>query len=332
MTLLKSSRYLGKHLRRLTAISSLTLLASTAAAQSAFPSQPLTLVVGFPPGGSNDIVARIIAPKVSAQLGVPVVVENRAGANATIGTDSVVRAKPDGYTITLGSASPMAISPHTYSKLPYNPLTDLRAITTVAQTPELIAVHPSVPAKTLTELVALSQHQELNLSSSGAGGLPHLAIELLKTESAGKIVHVPYKGASPAITDAVGGHVQGVIMDLPALKSMVDAKKLVPIAVTHTQRSDVMPNVPTSVEAGFPNVMAFNWFAIMAPSRTPDDVTNTLHQAFVKAAHDPDVIKQLSEAGITSFTQASPAEAQRFLESESSRWGKIARAANVKAD
>jgi Uncharacterized protein conserved in bacteria len=322
----------GHALRRLTVAAGLSLIAATAAAQGAFPSQPITLVVGFPPGGSNDIVARIVAPKVSSILGVPVVVENRAGANATIGTDSVVRAKPDGYTITLGSASPMAISPHTYSKLPYNPVKDLRTITTVAQTPELIAVNPSVPAKTLAEIVDLSKKQELTFSSSGAGGLPHLAIELLKTESGGKVVHVPYKGASPAVTDAAGGHVSGVIMDLPALKAMVEAKKLVPIAVTHTERSNVMPDVPTSIEAGLPNVLAFNWFAIMAPAKTPDDVVNTLHAAFVKAAHDPEVVKQLGEAGITPFTQASPAEAHKFLEAETERWGKVARAANVKAD
>ena len=289
-------------------------------------------MVGFPPGGSNDIVARIVAPKVSSLLGVPVVVENRAGANATIGTDSVVRAKPDGYTITLGSASPMAISPHSYSNLPYNPLKDLKTITTVAQTPELIAVHPSITAKTLPELVALSKERQLTFSSAGAGGCRIWPSGCLKTESGGQIVHVPYKGAAPAVTDAAGGHVNGVIMDLPALKAMVETNRLVPIAVTHDQRSNVMPDVPTSVEAGMPNVLAFNWFAIMAPAATPDDVVNTLHGAFVKAAHDPEVVKQLGETGIMPFTQASPAQAHKFLEAETERWGKIARAANVKAD
>lgn len=328
----KTSGRLGGALKRLTATAGLYLAAAAAAAQGAFPSQPITLVVGFPPGGSNDMVARIVAPKVSSLLGVPVVVENRAGANATIGTDSVVRAKADGYTLTLGSASPMAISPHAYSNLPYDPVKDLRTITTVAQTPELIAVHPSVPAKTLAELVALSKERELTLSSAGAGGLPHLAIELLKTESGGQFVHVPYKGASPAVTDAAGGHVNGVIMDLPALKAMVEANKLVPIAVTHDARSNVMPNVPTSVEAGMPNVLAFNWFAVMAPAATPDDAIKTLHKAFAEAAHDPEVVKQLGDAGIMPFTQSTPAEAHKFLESETERWGKIARAANVKAD
>lgn len=318
--------------RKWLGVLSMSMVAGAALAQSSFPSQAITLVVGFPPGGSNDIVARIIAPKAASILGVPVIVENRAGANATIGTEYVVRAKPDGYTITLGSASPMAISPHSYSNLSYNPLTDLKAVTTVAQTPELIALHPSVPANTLPELVELAKQRDVTFSSSGAGGLPHLAIELLKAESGGNIMHVPYKGAAPAITDAAGGHVDGIIVDLPALKSMIEAKRLKPIAVTHDARSNVMPDVPTSVEAGLPRVQAFNWFAIMAPAQTPDAVVKTLHAAFVKAAHDPEVGKQLGEAGISPFSQESPAEAQKFLEAETARWGEVARAAGVKAN
>lgn len=319
-------------IRKVGLVIGLVMLATCAAAQAKYPSQPVTLVVGFPPGGSNDMVARIIAPKFSEALGVPVVVENKAGANATIGTEYTVRAKPDGYTITLGSASPLAISPHTYKDLPYNPLKDLRAITTVAQTPELLAINPNVKAKTLTDLVKLSKTRDVTLASSGAGGLPHLAIELFKLESGGRIVHVPYKGAAPATTDAVGGHVDGIIVDVPALYSQVLAGKLRPIAVTHDKRSSVLPDVPTSVEEGLPNVLAYNWFAIMAPAKTPDDVVNTLYEALVKAAHNPEVVAQLGKLGIEPFTQASPAAAGEFLASETERWGKIAKAANVQAN
>ncbi|SHH38358.1 Bug family tripartite tricarboxylate transporter substrate binding protein [Pollutimonas bauzanensis] len=318
--------------RKLGLAAGLALLAATSVAQPKYPSQPVTLVVGFPPGGSNDIVARLIAPKFSQALGVPVIVENKAGANATIGTEYTVRAKPDGYTITLGSASPLAISPHTYKKLPYDPLTDLRAITTVAQTPELIALNPSVPAQTLAELVKLSKSRDITLASAGAGGLPHLAIELLKLESGGRIVHVPYKGASPATADAVGGHVDGIIVDVPALYAQVAAGKLRPIAVTHDKRSSVLPDVPTSVEAGLPKVLAFNWFAVMAPAKTPDNIVDTLYAALVKAANDPGVVEQLAKLGIEPFTQASPAVSAEFMKSETARWGKVAKAANVQTN
>jgi hypothetical protein len=168
---------------------------ATAHAQDPYPNRPINLVVGFPPGGSNDIVARILAPKLGEILGTAVVVVNKPGSNALIGTDFVARAAPDGYTLTLASASPLAISPHTYAKIPFDPVKDLTGITTVAATPELVAVHPSVHVKTLAELVALSKTRQVTLASSGNGGLPHLAIELLHSVSKGNFLHVPYKGA-----------------------------------------------------------------------------------------------------------------------------------------
>lgn len=294
-------------------------------AADAYPSKPITLVVGFPPGGSNDIVARILAPKLGEELGVTVVVENRAGANATIGTEHVVRAAPDGYTITLGSASPLAISPHTYPNLPYDPLTDLTGITTVAATPELLAINPNVPAKTLPELVELSKTRDVTLASAGNGGLPHLAIELLKSESKGNIVHVPYKGAGPAMTDAAGGHVDGVIVDLPALYALVTDGKLRAISVTNSHRASVMPDVPTSAEGGLPKVVAFNWFAVMAPPKTPKPIVDKLHDALVKAVNSKDVKAQLARLGIEPFTQDSPEAFDQFMKDESVRWGKIAK-------
>ncbi|WP_326539669.1 Bug family tripartite tricarboxylate transporter substrate binding protein [Pseudorhodoferax sp.] len=305
-------------------------LCATAGAQ-AWPSKPITLVVGFPPGGSNDIVARIIAPRLGQELGVPVVVDNRAGANATIGTEYTVRAAPDGYTITLGSASPLAISPHTYPKLPYDPLKDLAGITTVAATPELLAINPKVPATTLAELVALSKTRDVTISSSGNGGLPHLAIELLKSESKGRVVHVPYKGAAPAMADAVGGHVDGILVDLPALYTMVNEGKLRAVAVTQERRASVMPNVPTSAEGGLPSVLAFNWFAVMAPAKTPKPVIDRLHAALVAAVHAPDIKASLAKVGIEPFTQASPEAFNAFMQTESVRWGKVAKASGAVA-
>ncbi|ANN66755.1 Bug family tripartite tricarboxylate transporter substrate binding protein [Bordetella bronchialis] len=318
-----------------------TLIAATAMAAAAlpaaaqdpdYPSRPIHLVVGFPPGGSNDIVARILAPKLGEIIGASVVVENRPGANAIIGTDYVARSAPDGYTITLGSASPLAISPHTYSNMPFDPLKDLVGITTVAQTPELIAVNPKVPAKTLPELVALSKTRDVTFSSSGNGGLPHLAIELLKIASKGRIVHVPYKGAGPAITDAVGGHVDGIIVDLPALYTMVNEGKLRAIAVTNTHRADVMKDVPTSAEGGLPTVLAFNWFAVMAPAKTPKPIVDKLYQALVRTVQSPEVKASLTKLGIEPYTQASPEAFAQFMKTELVRWGEVARASGAKAD
>jgi tripartite-type tricarboxylate transporter receptor subunit TctC len=322
-------------LRGLSALACLAVLAicaQPARAQDTYPSRPIHMVVGFPPGGSNDIVARLLAPKLGEILGTSVVVDNRPGANAIIGTDYTVRAAPDGYTITLGSASPLAISPHTYSNMPFDPLKDLVGITTVAATPELIALNPKVPARTLQELVALSRTREVTFSSSGNGGLPHLAIELLKIASKGRIVHVPYKGAGPAITDAVGGHVDGIIVDLPALYAMVSEGKLRPIAVTNTHRADVMKDVPTSAEGGLPTVLAFNWFAVMAPAKTPKPIVDKLYQALVKTVQSPDVKASLAKLGIEPFVQPSPEAFATFMKSETVRWGEVARASGAKAD
>jgi tripartite-type tricarboxylate transporter receptor subunit TctC len=254
-----------------------------------------------------------------------VIVDNTTGAAGTIGVARVVRAAPDGYTITLGSVSPLAISPHTFENLPYDPLKDLAGITTVAATPELLAINPDVPAKTLQELVAYSKTHDVTLASSGTGGLPHLAIELFKTESKGRIVVVPYKGAAPAQTDAIGGHVNGIIVDLPALYSMVTEGKLRAIAVT----AKVLPDVPTSAEGGLPTVLAFNWFAVMAPAKTPKPVIDKLYAALVKTVADPEVKANLSKLGIEPYTQASPEAFNKFMQSESVRWGKLADAAGI---
>jgi tripartite-type tricarboxylate transporter receptor subunit TctC len=302
------------------------------AAEDNFPSQPIRLIVGFPPGGSNDIVARIIAPRLGEALGVTVIVENRPGANATMGTEYTTRAKPDGYTLTLGSASPLAISPFTYSNLPYDPLKDLAGITTVAATPELLAINPRVPAKNLAELVALSKTRDVTVASSGNGGLPHLGIELFKSQSKGRIVHIPYKGAGPAVTDVVGGHVDGILVDLPSLYSMVGEGKLRAIAVTNDKRASVMPTVPTSGEGGLPGVLAFNWFAVMAPAKTPKPIIDKLYAALVKAVKAPDVVANLTKLGIEPFTQSSPEAFDAFMKSESSRWEKVAKESGAKAD
>ena len=308
------------------------LCGATAAQAQDYPNRLITLVVGFPPGGSNDIVARILAPKLGELLGAPVVVVNKPGSNALIGTDFVARAAPDGYTLTLASASPLVISPNTYSKMPFDPIKDLTGITVVAATPELVAVHPSVPARTLAELVALSKTREVTLSSSGNGGLPHLAIELLRTATQGRFLHVPYKGAGPAVTDTVGGHVNGVIMDLPALQAMVKDGRLRPLAITNKERSPMLPQTPTTVEQGLPTVLAFNWFAVMGPAGLPRPVVDKLHKALVTAVQSAPVREAMVKVGVEPMTHDSPEAFATFMRDELQRWGKVARDSGARAD
>jgi tripartite-type tricarboxylate transporter receptor subunit TctC len=318
-------------MKKLFAALCLALLPLAAGAQD-YPTKPIKLVVGFPPGGSNDVVARIIAPKLAEILGQPVVVENRPGANATLGTDFVAKSAPDGYTLTLGSLSPLVISLATYANIPYDTAKDFAPINTVALTPEVIAVHPSTPAKTLPELVALSRQKQVTLSSSGNGGLPHLAIELLKNVSKGDFLHVPYKGAGPAVIDTLGGHVNGVVMDLPAVATQVKEGKLRAVAVTNRQRTSVLPDVPTSGEQGLGGVQAVNWFALMAPKGTPAPIVAKLNDALLKTVSLPQVKEEFAKVGVEPFTQSSPEVFRKFLDDEIARWGKIARDAGAKAD
>jgi len=299
-----------------------------------YPSKPVRLVIGFPPGGSNDIVARHLAPKLGEVLGVQVVIENRPGANAIIGTEYVAKSAPDGYTLTLASVSPLVISPFTYSKIPYDTITDFAAITTVAMTPEVIAVHPALPVKSLKELIALAKAQpgKLDFASSGNGGLPHLVIELFKTTAKVNVQHVPYKGAGPALTDLLGGHVQGIAVDFPVLYPHIKGGKLRGLVVASKSRNPLLPDLPTSAEQGLPTLFAVNWFAIMAPAKTPRPIVEKLHAALVKAATSPDVKERFVGVGVETMTIKSPDAFTAFLKEELVRWGKLAKESGARAD
>lgn len=315
---------------------SILVLAATLGAAHAqdYPTKPIRLVVGFPPGGSNDIVARQLAPKLGELLGTQVLVENRPGANATVGTHFVAKSAPDGYTLTLGSASPLAISLFTYPNIPYDTLRDFSAITTVAFTPEIIAIHPSLPAKSLKALIALAKSQpgKLNFASSGNGGLPHLAIELFKGLAKIDVVHVPYKGAGPVLTDLLGGHVHGTIIDFPVLYPHVKDGKLRGIAIAAETRAPLLPDLPTAREQGLTNLIAVNWFAIMAPAKTPRPIVDKLLSAIAKAATAPEVKERLGAQGVEPFVSASPEAFVSFLRGDLVRWGKVAKESGARAD
>jgi tripartite-type tricarboxylate transporter receptor subunit TctC len=308
------------------------MLLGSSAAFAQYPNRPIHLIVGFAPGGSNDIVARIVGQKVGELLGTSVIIENRAGANGATATEGVARATPDGYTLILGSASMFAISPHTVADLRYDPLKDFTPIGTVAMTPEVLAINPNIEAKTLGELVDLARKKELTLASSGAGGLPHLSIELFRKLGGDvKILHVPYRGGAPAATDVAAGHTNGIIMDLPALQSLILDGKLRAIAVTNSARSASLPNVPTSVEQGMAKLISVNWFAVMAPAGMPADIADQLQRAFATAAKSSEIVAKLAALGIEPMTNSSRAEFVQFLKDDSARWGELARAAGLAA-
>lgn len=296
-----------------------------------FPNKPIRMIVGYPPGGSNDIVARIMAPRLSEELGTTVVVENKAGVSGAIGADFVAKAAPDGYTVLLASASPVVITPHTIPKIPFNTLTDFAPINTVGLTPEAIAVAPSLGVKNLKELLDLARTREVSLASSGTGGLPHLTIELLMQAARNsKIVHVPYKGAGPAVTDTLAGHVNGIVMDVPPLYPLIQDGRLQALAVTSAKRVEFLPKVPTAQEV-LPGFDVTNWVGVFAPAGTPQPVVDKLHAAIDKVVARPDVREQLLKVAVVPSTMASPAAFQQFVAGEFNRWGKLVKDKNIVA-
>src|SRR5712691_2405316 len=248
----------------------LALLCPALAAAQDFPNKTIRLIVPFPPGGPNDIIARVVGQRMSEILKQPIVIDNRSGQGGVVGTDVVAKAAPDGYTIAIASAGALAISP-SMEKVAYDTLKDLQPITLVAKVPEMLVVSTSVPAKDMKELVELARAQpgKLNFASSGPGSLPHLAGELFKLTAKIDIQHVPYRGAAPAVNDLLGQQVHMVFLDLPILLPQIKAGKLKPIAVGATQRVASAPEVPTTVEVGMASLQTENWYGMVAPAKTP---------------------------------------------------------------
>jgi tripartite-type tricarboxylate transporter receptor subunit TctC len=305
------------------------LLTPALAAAQKFPDRTIRLIVPFPAGGPNDIIARVVSQKMSQILKQTIIVDNKGGQGGVIGTDVVAKAKPDGYTIAVTSAGALAISP-SMEKVAYNTLKDLQPITLVAKVPEMLVVAENVPAKNMKELVALAKKEpgKLNFASSGAGSLPHLAGELFKLSAKIDIVHVPYRGAAPAVNDLLGGQVQMVFLDLPVLLPQVKAGKLRPIAVGAEKRVATLPDVPTTGEAGYPKLLTENWYGMVAPAGTPKDVVATLNKAAVEATKDPAVVSKLASLGAILIGN-TPDEFHAFIASETAKWAKVIKDAGV---
>ncbi len=307
---------------------SVLLLPALAAAQD-FPNKPIRLIVPFPAGGPNDIMARVIGQRMSELTRQPVLIDNRGGQAGVLGTDAVAKSNADGYTIGIVSASALAISP-TMEKVPYDVSKDFAPITLVATVPEMLVVASNVPAKNMAELVALAKAQpgKLNFASAGVGGLPHLAGELFKLTAKIDIVHVPYRGAAPAINDLLGQQVQMAFLDLPVLLPHIKAGTLQPIALGAPQRVPTAPDVPTTAEVGMPDLLIENWYGMVAPAKTPEAIVAALNRIANEAMADPSVKEKLADQGLTLAGDTSE-HFRGFIDAETKKWAKVIKDAGV---
>ena len=315
-------------------VAALALVAATEAlAQAAFPTRTVTLMVGFAPGGGTDIAARIVAKQLATELGQQVVVENRAGAGGNIATGAVARAAPDGYLISLATISSLTVQPLLNPKLPYDPRRDLAPLTMGVVFANVLVVHPSVPAKTVAEFVALARAKPgtIGYGTSGIGTTGHLAGELFRLMAQAPIVHVPYKGGGPAMTDLLGGQIPASFASAPSALQQVKAGKLRALATTGAVRSAFLPDVPTIAESGYPGYEATNWYAFIAPAKTPKDVVDRLNRDLVKVLSTPDVREQLLANGMEP-QPSTPEELGRHIEREFATWGRVVKEAGIQLE
>ena len=325
-----------KRIARIAALATAAALlhALPAAAQSDYPNRPVRLIVGFAPGGSTDIVARIVAQRLGEKLGQTVVVENRAGAGGTIGADVTAKAPADGYTLTLGTTSTHAIAAGAYSKLPYDPVKDFTHISLVAITPYLLVVNPTLPAKTLPEFVSHAKQSagKLNYGSAGNGTATHLSMEMLKDAAKIDMQHIPYKSNADADRAILSGDVQTVFGSMPALLQNAKAGKVKPIAVGTATRSPALPDIPTVAEQGYPGFEAALWLGIMGPANMPRPVVDKLHKALTEVVAMPEFRTAMDTNGAEPLASKSPAEFTDMLRGQVDKYVKITKAIGIKLD
>jgi tripartite-type tricarboxylate transporter receptor subunit TctC len=317
---------------RLIALVLCSLFVVAAGAQDAYPSRPLKFILPFPPGGGTDILGRVIAERLSASLGQPVVTENRGGAGGNVGAEAAAHSAPDGYTIVLVAPS-LAISPSLYSKLNYDPVKDLAPIGLVATVPNVMITNPAVEAKNLQEFIALARSRPgaMNYGSGGAGTSNHLAGELFNIVTGARLVHVPYKGVNLAMQGVLAGEIQLVFIGIPAALPHIKAGKLRALALVAPQRSPALPEVPTVAEAGLRDFEVTTWYGIMTPAGTPRPIVSRLNAELVKIMHAPDVKERLAAMATDPLT-STPEEFAAYLKQEIAKWGDVVRKANLKAD
>jgi len=305
---------------------------AAAQAPDAYPGKPIHLILPFPPGGPTDILGRIIAERMTTDLGQPVVIENRGGAGGTVGAEAAAKSPADGYTIVLVAPS-LAISPSLYSKLNYDPVRDFAPVSLVGVVPNVMVVNPSVPAKTLDEFIALAKTRAggMNFGSGGSGTSNHLAGELFNLEAGVKLVHVPYKGVNLAMNDVITGQVQLVVIGVPAALPFIQSGRLRALAVIAPQRLAVLPDVPTAAEAGLPTYEVTTWYGVLAPAGTPKPIVAKLNAEIARVMQAPDLHDRFAAIGIQVRT-STPEEFAAFIRQEMAKWAKVVREAGLKAD
>jgi len=311
----------------------LLALAASAATAQTYPTKPVRIIVMYGPGSTIDIMARLIAPRLNEALGQPVIVENRPGAGGAIGMDMAAKAPPDGHTLTIGATGPSVTNPLLYPKIPFDPIRDFAYISLIATGPAVIAVHPSIPAKNVRELVALAKARpgQLNYGSPGVGTSPHLAGELFKQVTGTQIVHVPYKGNAEAITDLLGGQISIVFTGVPPVIPLMQAGKIKLMATTGDKRIATIPALPTIAESGYPGAAMGIWYGLVAPAATPVSIIARLHKEISRIQTLPDIRERFVQLG-TEPTTSSPEAFTSLVRDELAKWGKVIRAAGIKVE
>ena len=316
-----------------TLAAAIILYASAGWSADAYPTKPIRLLVGFAAGGANDLVARVLAARLSPRLGQQVVVENRPGAAGTISAQLVARAAPDGHTMLLGSVATLGMSPAMYREPGFDALNDFAPITQAVAVSTLLTVHPSLPPRTLKSFVALAKKQpgRINFGSPGAGSISHVTAELFLLTAGIKMVHVPYKGGGPALIDALSGQVESLFALISTSGPQVKAGKLHGIAVTGSKRSSSLPEVPTVAEGGYPGFEGSGWLGILFPAKTPAAIVDRVSKEAAAAIAMPETRKQLEDVGLDPVS-SSPDAFRAYIRSEHAKWGKVIREAGIKAE
>lgn len=319
-------------LRKLVLTAAALLLASAAAATAQdYPTKPVRIIVPFAPGGLNDIVARTVATHLSERLGKQFIVENRTGAGGIVGSELVANSPKDGYTLLIASLA-HAVNPHLY-KLPYDPNKAFAPISLVVSSPNAFAVNPSLPVNNVKEFIALAKKEpgQIMYASGGVGGSLHLGFELFKLESKIDVLHVPFRGAGPAVVDTVGGHTKAIIATVTTLSPHVKSGKLRGLGISGTKRSPTLPDVPTFAEAGLPSYEAGNWIGLAAPAGTPQSIIDKLNKEISAIQDMPDVQKRFADEG-ADVIKLTPAQFGAYMDSEMAKWGKVIKEGNIKAE
>lgn len=317
----------------LTRLLALLLAASGAALAQSFPDHPVRIIVGYPPGGGTDLVARLIQQPLATRWGQPVVIDNRPGANAIIAAEAVAKAKADGYTLLMAYATEVALNPVTERKLPYDPARDFAPILQLASAPLVLAVNPQLPAKDVKELIALARAKPgtLSYSSSGSGSVHHFAGELFKLQTGADILHIPYKGSGPATADAVSGQVQVTYASVASVLRFVQAGRLRALAVTSKKRSPQMPEVPSMTEAGLADFELTSWYGLLAPAGTPPAVIAKIGADTQSALAAPELQKSFAAQGLDPAGGGAQAFGE-FIRAESAKFARIAKAGNIRVE